>query len=85
MEHVDDALVEALWQDLDGQVARQQIAKKVRQIAARFENATVTAFVPIFVRRQALEHLRLESSSESHPVASTATTDDGEGWEIAAR
>jgi hypothetical protein len=77
MEHVDDALVEALWQDLDGQVARQQIAKEVREVAARFENATVTAFVPIFVRRRALERLRLESSRESHPVASIATTDDG--------
>jgi hypothetical protein len=35
MECVDDALVDALWQDLDGKAARQQIAKEVRRIAAR--------------------------------------------------
>jgi hypothetical protein len=78
MDYVDDALVETLWQDLDGQVSRQQIARAVTQIAARFEKATVTAFVPIFVRRQALEHLGRDSFSEGHPVASAASTDDGE-------
>ena len=78
MDYVDDALVETLWQDLDGQVSRQQIARAVTQIAARFEKATVTAFVPIFIRRQALEHLRRDSFSEGHPVANAASTDDGE-------
>ena len=78
MDYVDDALVEALWQDLDGQVSRQQIARAVTQIAAKFEQATVTAFVPIFIQRQALERLRRDSFSEDHPVASAASTDDGE-------
>lgn len=54
MDYVDDALVETLWKDLDGRVARQQITKEVSKIAARFEEATVTAYVPIFIRRQAL-------------------------------
>ena len=78
MDYVDDALVETLWQDLGGQVSRQQIVRAVTQIAARFEKATVTAFVPIFIRRQVLEHLRPESFSESHPDAGTASTDDSE-------
>ena len=77
-DHGYDALVETLWKDLAGQVTRQQITREVSKIAARFEQATVTAYVPIFIRRQALELLRSELPGESHPVASTATTDDGE-------
>jgi len=78
MDYVDDALVETLWKDLDGQVSRQQIARAVKELASRFENATVTAFVPIFIRRQALELLKSEFPGESHAVARTATMDDGE-------
>ena len=78
MDYVDDALVETLWQDLDGQVPRQQIAKEVAQIAAKFEEATVTSFVHIFIRRQALEHLRHQSFNKAHPVASAASTGDKE-------
>lgn len=78
MDYVDDSLVEKLWHDLDGQVSRQRIARAVTEIAARFEKAAVTAFVPIFIHRQALEHLRREPLSQSHPVASTASTDQDE-------
>ena len=78
MDYGYDALVETLWQDLDGQVARQKITTEVSRIAARFEKATVTAYVPIFIRRQALELLRAELPGESHPAASAATTDDSE-------
>lgn len=77
-DHGYDALVETLWKDLDGRVARQQIVTEVSRIAARFEKATVTAYVPIFIRRQALELLRSELPGESHPTASAATADDGE-------
>jgi hypothetical protein len=78
VDYVDDALVEMLWKDLDGQVSRQQITRAVSQIASRFDKATVTAFVPIFIRRQALEHLRHHSFSKGHTVASAAPTDDSE-------
>ena len=78
MDYVDDALIETLWQDLDGQVSRQQIVREVAQIAAKFEKATVTSFVPIFVRRQALEHLRHQSFDRGHPAASAASTGDQE-------
>ena len=74
MDYVDDALVETLWQDLDGQIPRQQIAREVEQVATKFERATVTSFVPIFVRRQALEHLRHHSLKQGHPAANAAST-----------
>ena len=69
MDYVDEGLVETLWQDLDGKVPHQQIAREVEQIAAKFEKATVTSFVPIFIRRQALDHLRQWSCNKAHPVA----------------
>jgi hypothetical protein len=81
MDHVDDALVETLWKDLDGRVSRQQIAGAVTQIAARFEKATVTAFVPIFVRRQALEYLRRDCLHKSQPMTRSASTDEGKRQE----
>ena len=77
MDYVDDALAETLWKDLDGQVSRQQIAGAVTQVAARFEKATVTAFVPIFIRRQALEYLKRDYLGKSQPMASSASADQG--------
>ena len=77
MDYVDDALVETLWKDLDGQVSRQQIAGAVTRVAARFEKATVTAFVPIFIRRQALEYLRRDCLGESQPMTSSASASGG--------
>jgi hypothetical protein len=75
-DYVDDALVEVLWKDLDGQVSRQQIAGTVNRIAAKFEKATVTAFVPIFIRRQALEYLRRDCLNRGQQIASPASTDE---------
>jgi hypothetical protein len=75
MDYVDDPLVEKLWHELDGQVSRQRIAGAVTEIATRFERATVTAFVPIFIHRQALEQLRGLLASPSHRTASSAPAD----------
>ena len=77
-DYVDDALVESLWQDLEGQVSRQRIVRAATEIAARFDSATVMAFVPVFIRRQVLERLGSESSSESRPEASSASMDGSE-------
>jgi hypothetical protein len=57
-DYVDDSLVEKLWQDLEGRVPRQQIVQAATEIAAGFESAGVTTFVPIFVHRRALERLK---------------------------
>jgi hypothetical protein len=76
MNNVDDSLVEKLWHDLDGQVSREQIGRAVAEIAAGFQKATVTSFVPILIHRQALERLKGLLDNESHPVASSALADD---------
>lgn len=56
-DYMDDSLIEQIWHDLDGQVARERIRQVVAKIAAEFRAATVTAFVPIFIRRRAREEL----------------------------
>ena len=71
MANVDDLLVEKLWHDLDGQVSRQEIVRAVTQIAARFQDATVTTFVPIFVRRLALEQLKERLKEKSQLIGDT--------------
>ena len=57
--HLDDSLVEQIWQDLDGQVTRELICQVVNEIATEFRTATITAFIPIFIRRQAREKLEI--------------------------
>lgn len=76
MDHVDDSLVEKLWRDLDGQVSRQQIVRAVREIAAQFQDAKVTTFVPIFIHRRALEQLRGLRTNPGYSAASSAPADD---------
>jgi len=63
MDYADDALVEKIWQDLDGRVSRQQIVRTVREIAAQFQDAKVATFVPIFIHRRALEQLGVKAGS----------------------
>jgi phage FluMu protein gp41 len=58
-----DDLVDQIWQDLDGQVSREQVRQITAEVAAEFHKATITTFVPIFVRRQALRKLKAEMNS----------------------
>jgi len=55
---VDDLLIEQIWLDLSGQVPRKQIRQAALEIASEFQNATVTTFVPIFIRRLTRERLQ---------------------------
>jgi hypothetical protein len=57
--YVDDSLVEQIWQDLGGQVPRERIHQIADEAAAEFRTATVTAFVPVFVRRRTLKKLQM--------------------------
>lgn len=74
LTHVDDLFIEKLWHDLDGQVSREEIVRVINQIAIQFQDATVTMFVPLFVRRLALEQLKRRLSERSQCVASGGPT-----------
>lgn len=55
---VDEQLVEEIWRDLEGQVSREKIIHVAVEVAAKFQEAAVTTFVPIFIRRQTSERLK---------------------------
>jgi hypothetical protein len=57
-DYLDDSLIEQIWHDLDGQVTRERIHQIAAEVASEFRTATVTAFVPLFIRRQACKKLR---------------------------
>ena len=57
-DYVDDALVEAIWNELEGDAEREKIREVATEVAAEFQKASITQFVPIFVRRRTVERLR---------------------------
>jgi hypothetical protein len=82
---VDEELVEQIWQEVQGKVSRTQIHQMVMEATSEFANATITTYVPIFVRRQVREWLAAMLSAEEtthvrqiiHPTA--AVHNDGGG------
>lgn len=56
---VDDTIVEAIWSDLEGRVDREQVREVALDVAQDFADATVTSFVPLFIRRRTYERLKL--------------------------
>ena len=60
VDGIDDVLVEAIWHELDRQLPLKRVRCVVAEIALGFQDATVKTFLPIFVRRSALEQLRQE-------------------------
>lgn len=54
---LDDAFIQQLWRDCDGQVSRSQIRRLASEIAIEFQSATITTFIPIFIRRRLRELL----------------------------
>lgn len=55
---VDDGLVEAIWQDLDGRIPLEQIRQTAMEVADCYDGAKVMTFISIFIRRQTLERLK---------------------------
>jgi hypothetical protein len=53
-------LVEQVWRDLDGKVPQTRIRRVAIFVAAKFETATVTTYIPLFVRHLTREWLKAE-------------------------
>lgn len=60
---VNEELVEDIWRDLEGRVARENILQVATEVAAKFQEASVMTFVPIFIRRQTSERLKARLKS----------------------
>jgi hypothetical protein len=63
LDEVLESLIEDIWRDLGGEVTHEQIRQAAREVAAQFQDATVTTFVPIFIRRRTREKLRLRAEN----------------------
>jgi hypothetical protein len=53
-------LIEQVWEELDGQIPEARIRRVATFVAARFDNATVTTYIPLFVRHLTREWLKAE-------------------------
>lgn len=74
-EYVDPDFIESIWEELDGQVSREQIRQVVLEAEEKYRNAAVQAFVPIFMRQYILKRLQ-------EPEATLQTT-EGQGGQVA--
>ena len=61
VDGIDNVFVDAVWHELDRQLPRERVHCVVTEIALGFQHATVKTFLPILVRRLALERLRQEN------------------------
>ncbi len=57
-----DGLAEQIQQDLGTQVPIARIRQVIREVASQFHDATVTMYLPIFIRRLTRERLENERS-----------------------
>lgn len=67
-DDMNDSIIENVWKYLDGQVSREQIGRVVAEVMLGFQDATVRAFVPIFVHREAVERLQSQLNENSLSV-----------------
>ena len=51
---VVDAIVEQIWNDLNGTTSRSEIRKVITEVASLYEDVRITTYVPIFLRRDVL-------------------------------
>jgi len=72
-----DGMTDQLWHDLEGRVSLQMIRRVLTDVSLRYQDARVLTYVPIFVRRQAMEILL---GSAKRPPAGHAA-----GSELASR
>lgn len=80
---VDDALVEEIWQDMQGTATREHIRQLVLEASREFAEATITTYIAIFVRRQVRAKLASigndVDSADDQPINNWARVDKVEG------
>ncbi|MGQ0592168.1 MAG: three-helix bundle dimerization domain-containing protein [Gammaproteobacteria bacterium] len=54
-------LVDSIIKDADERIPRARIEEVASELAAQFEDARITTYVPIFLNRMIRAHLREES------------------------
>ena len=63
-ENTDNALIESIWEELNGRVDREIISQTVLEANTRYQNAAIKTFLPILTRRYVLKMLQESRVSE---------------------
>jgi hypothetical protein len=80
VDQVDQTFVEDLWQNLEGKISQDQIRKIAIEIAEDFQDATITAYIPILLRRRVRDRLnRIISQNEEVALGSKFEHEDETG------
>ena len=77
MNNENDSIIDKVWQDLDRQLSREQIGRTVTEISLEYQDATVKAFVPIFIHREAVERLKRQLTEDNLSANGTPPFADG--------
>ena len=56
-----DELTEKIWRDLQGQVDQSKIRQVLVDLKPKYQEAHILTFIPILMRRNAIEILRRRS------------------------
>lgn len=62
--YLDEALIDAIWCKLDRQVTRDEVRRVAHQVAARYRDARITQYVPVFILRRTCEILQANALIE---------------------
>ena len=60
-----DIIAEQILTELNGAVTRSTIQEVLTEVVPKYENARIKTFVPIFIRREAVNQLRAKQASDS--------------------
>jgi hypothetical protein len=70
-DSMNDIVIENIWHELGGRVTHEEIRQVAAEVMgmAEFQNATVTTFLPILIRRRTCEKLRTMVANATPPLA----------------
>jgi hypothetical protein len=73
----EDSITEQIWSDLKGVVTHLTIQEVLKEVIPRYEEARIQTFVPIFIRRDAVDRLRSMQTPLASPDFSKANASTG--------
>ena len=70
-----NTIAEQIFGDLNGTVALSTIHEVIKEVVPKYEGARIQTFVPIFIRRDAVDQLRAMQSLFATPALATDEAD----------
>jgi formaldehyde-activating enzyme involved in methanogenesis len=70
-----DTVTEQIFGELNGTVARSTIQEVIKDVIPKYEGARIQTFVPIFIRRDAVDQLKAMQALFSTPAMATNEAD----------